>query len=319
MKYCVVIRTLGTGGDKYKSLLESIHNQTVKPVVVYVFIANGYSLPPDQLGYETFVYTRKGMWHQRVYGMQYVAEKHPDCYQLVCDDDISFASNFVEILFHNMISSSADVMTLGVGKIGNRIRNFKLGLLGVRYESNKDDYRIKIAKTAGFVVSTNRNKIIMPTQSGAFACFMIKSSIINNLYLEDEYWVEDALYALPDDQVFFYKCFKMNLNLKHCLEPCFNHLDHGSLNPSRLKDSAYAQSRNFLIFWHRFLYLPEKKIFAKLALIICIIYRFFVNSVLKLFVSISKKDTSIIFSYLKGLKDGIFFINSSKYKSLKKI
>lgn len=58
--YSIVIRTLGTGGGKYQQLLDSIKAQTLQPKHLLVFIAEGYELPPQQLGTEEFVYTRKG-------------------------------------------------------------------------------------------------------------------------------------------------------------------------------------------------------------------------------------------------------------------
>lgn len=73
IKYNIVIRTLGTGGEKYRALLNSIQKQSLKPTHVYVITADGYTLPTEQLGFEEFVYTRKGMWHQRVFSLQYAA------------------------------------------------------------------------------------------------------------------------------------------------------------------------------------------------------------------------------------------------------
>jgi hypothetical protein len=58
MEYYVVIRTLGTGGDKYRELLDSIYSQTIKPSGVYVFIAEGYKLPLESRGKEKYVYTK---------------------------------------------------------------------------------------------------------------------------------------------------------------------------------------------------------------------------------------------------------------------
>lgn len=80
-KYCFTIRTLGTTGAKYQALLDSIKQQTIQPTAVFVVLANGYNPPKEQLGTETFLYTKKGMWNQRIYGIEYArlcggGEKH---------------------------------------------------------------------------------------------------------------------------------------------------------------------------------------------------------------------------------------------------
>ena len=61
MEYSVVIRTLGSGGLKYRALLESIKRQTIKPKEVIVVLPEGSQLPEERLGYETFYFSKKGM------------------------------------------------------------------------------------------------------------------------------------------------------------------------------------------------------------------------------------------------------------------
>ena len=42
--YCVAIRTLGTAGNKYQVLLDSLNSQTIKPKKILVYIPYGYEL-----------------------------------------------------------------------------------------------------------------------------------------------------------------------------------------------------------------------------------------------------------------------------------
>ena len=65
MKYTAVIRTLGTAGDKYQQLLDSLDRQTIKPSEIIVYIAEGYALPKEKIGKERYVYVKKGMVTQR--------------------------------------------------------------------------------------------------------------------------------------------------------------------------------------------------------------------------------------------------------------
>lgn len=53
-EYSVAIRTLGTGGEKYRKEIESLHSQTIKPKNIFVFIAEGYKRPDFQIGIEKY-------------------------------------------------------------------------------------------------------------------------------------------------------------------------------------------------------------------------------------------------------------------------
>ena len=108
-KYSVVIRTLGTAGEKYGELLKSIEEQTVRPEEVVVVIADGYKPSPYHTANERIVYTRKGMVNQRQVGFE--EARYP--YLLVVDDDIKLAPNFAEKALHSMEFSGADAVFTG--------------------------------------------------------------------------------------------------------------------------------------------------------------------------------------------------------------
>ena len=52
MKYTAVIRTLGTAGEKYQQLLNSLQQQSIQPNDIIVYIAEGYPLPKETIGKE---------------------------------------------------------------------------------------------------------------------------------------------------------------------------------------------------------------------------------------------------------------------------
>ena len=64
-EYTAVIRTLGTAGEKYQQLLDSLQAQTIAPQAIIVYIAEGYPLPKETIGIERYVYVKKGMVAQR--------------------------------------------------------------------------------------------------------------------------------------------------------------------------------------------------------------------------------------------------------------
>lgn len=102
--YSVVIRTLGTSGEKYEALLHSIDKQSIKPKEVLVVMAHGYSPSPYHSEYERIVWTRKGMVNQRQVGF----EESRSPYLLVVDDDVAFNEDFVEHMYDRMLETEAD-------------------------------------------------------------------------------------------------------------------------------------------------------------------------------------------------------------------
>lgn len=61
MEYTAVIRTLGTAGEKYQKLLDSLMKQTIRPKAIVVYIAEGYAKPKETVGVEQYVWVKKGM------------------------------------------------------------------------------------------------------------------------------------------------------------------------------------------------------------------------------------------------------------------
>lgn len=101
--YSVIIRTTGKAGAKYAKLLESIDQLTPKPKEVIVVLPEGYSLPEEQLGWETYYFSPKGMVIQRMFGI----EKCRTRYALVCDDDVRFSADFVQKLYEPIQNGKA--------------------------------------------------------------------------------------------------------------------------------------------------------------------------------------------------------------------
>ena len=98
--YSVIIRTTGKAGEKYRRLLQSIASLEPQPREVIVVLPEGYALPEDQLGWETFCFCPKGMVIQRLHGIDQC--KTP--YALISDDDIAFDPDFVRKLHEPLAS-----------------------------------------------------------------------------------------------------------------------------------------------------------------------------------------------------------------------
>ena len=320
--YSIVIRTLGKGGGKYQQLLNSKKSQTIQPKHLLVFIADGYNLPPEQLGTEEFIYTRKGMWHQRVYGLEYASKLNNSDYILAVDDDISFAPEFAEKSIDWMAANDCDVLAPDLAPCRTKSmfspKNILYALLGTRVENHFQKWRVKVMATGGFMANTKVRGEAMPTQSAQFAAFFIKAKKVEMLNLKDEYWLEGTKYALPDDQVFFYKCHIMGMKQYMHETITVHHLDHGSSDPKRIQLGNYADGRNFLIFWHRFLYLPAN-VNRKVWLVLCHSYRIVMHILYLLIRGIVKRDFKPLKAYREGIADALRYINTDEYKQLNRI
>ena len=130
---------------------------------------------------------------------------------------------------------------------------------------------------------------------------------------QDENWIDAVPYALGDDQVIYYKMHLNGLRILTWYTHGLIHLDGGqNYLAEKERSLIYSDFRFKMIFWHRFIYKPEKNRLLKVWNCLTIGYSFvfsFVVSLLKLRFDILKVKYSAI-------KDGISFIRSKKYKSL---
>lgn len=313
--YSIYIRTLGKGGEKYAQLLNAINQQSIPPQKVVVVLPYGYPLPKERLGYESFEFSPKGMLQQRIYAINHVETE----YILLLDDDVTFDSLFVEKLYATMIRTDADCVIAPItdDKQHQRIlSNFIGKITRTQIISKKaSQFYIRINKSGGYSIQKNilTDKIYY-TQSGHGSHCFIKSECIKNIHFEDELWLEKSGYALPDDQVMFYKIFKYGYKIAVCTNTYFYHLDAASTGrKDRKLKLFYAKSHNYLIFWYKFIYKDEGKYINKLKDKIAIIYRIISEFIFLVIPTILiYHKLSYIISYIKGLKDGIKAIKSKQ-------
>ena len=317
MNYSVAIRTLGTGGTKYQETLNSIHNQTIPPEEVIVFIPNDYELPVEKLGYEKFIRTEKGMVRQRIAAIDYVQTE----YILLLDDDVSFPINFVESLYNLIQESDA---TVAVSKMEDHASSetkfaqypkmllawkVKQLFTGNRFYTSKDKgYYKSIWRTGGVVYLTDLkpHKTYYQQTGHGSHCFG-KTVAFKSIHFEEELWLEDTQYALPEDQVMFYKLHLKGYKIVFSQHTILKHLD-GAKKSVRENQSAFASGRNFLIFWYRFIYKNDKKIIGCILDIIAIHCRI-VSNLIWYLIRIKIKPMK---RYCSGVISAIIFILNYK-------
>ncbi|WP_300506861.1 hypothetical protein [uncultured Duncaniella sp.] len=252
------------------------------------------------------------MWKQRIYGLEYPCDS---TYLLVCDDDVCFDDNYVASMMEMAERHRADALISIKDKTRSLPSKIVSAILGGRTESKKSKYKISINKTGSFCVNNYLKEEAVETQSAPFQCFLCRKDMIQDLHLKDEMWLDESPYALPDDQVFFFKAHCLGKRIFSTKKLSFTHLDGGSSSPGRRINSAVSSGRNYLIFWHRFLY-SRAKGYNKLKLSLANKHRIIAGSIFYFAIGLRDRNLSLFKAYRKGVNDGYKFINSTAYTNL---
>lgn len=318
--YSVAIRTLGTAGEKYKKLLDSIKIQTIQPEKVIVVLPYGYEPPKYQLGIEEFVFCKKSMIKQRLEAIKYISSK----YILFCDDDVEFDSDFVQKLSKPLCEgqyacSAGPLLEFFPPKSIKYKLSSLLGGACVMLHGRKDNY-VRILKTGGwsynYSIDSNENRIYK-TESLPWTCFLINKDVVTNINFEDEMWADKSGYSSFEDRIFFYKLIKNNYKVCVVSNAKYNHNDGKTSTRDLRLEPIYAGAFNHYVFWHRFIYKLSSNCFKKLWAKICINYYIFMSRVYSFCLYKSKHySKEMCMAKKKGFDDAKKFVRSQEYKSL---
>lgn len=315
ISYSVAIRTLGTAGEKYKVLLESLSRQTIAPEEIFVFIADGYGLPKESMGIERYVYVKKGMLAQRALNYEQISSE----YILFTDDDIKFADDEVEKMFGHLIQNDADVISPDIFENANRSALSEMmmmmsGRMMPRW--NDECWGYKVMSTSGYSYNKKIRKNVYRSETNAGACFLCRKEDFLKAHIEDELWVDNTPYPLGEDQVMYYKMHLSGLKILTYYDHRVEHLDGGNnLSKDKEKMLIYSDFRFKTIFWHRFIFKQQKNIFKK----IWVTLSFGYVCVFTLLIALLKLRFDILKVKVAAIKDAVSFLRCSEYKNLPKI
>ena len=326
INYSVVIRTIGKAGDKYKALLNSIENLNPRPMEIIVVIPEGYSLPKERIGNglkEKFIFSKKGMVEQRLRGI----EEAKGEYLLICDDDISFDSDFVCRLYEpiqkNICKMSAGPLLSFFPPKGIRGLYNNISSGAVETIFNKDKY-VHILKSSGWSYNRNINldkKVYYYTESLPWTCFFAEKKALEDINLREEVvWLDKHGYASLDDQTMFYKAHLKGIETVVVSDAIYEHLDARTSTKGVRDNVAYSKGFNRIVFWHRFIFMQQKNIVSRSISSIGFHYYMLctkIYSFLKGIKSEQQRAQNKIFN--SGIKDGRRYIKDLEYKSLEKI
>lgn len=254
--YSFVIRTIGTAGEKYQQLLNSITELTIKPREVIVVLPEGYSTPPEKLGWERFVYTPKGMIAQRAFCLDEIKTE----YAIFSDDDWTFEPAIVEKLAKSITEGRADVTfpiypdLLPKGLPVRLVMAFIGSATPMLFPGKKFTKILSSGSYAynPYISKSSQGEYVAETAPGL--CFLTSVKCMRDLHFEDEMWLEQAKYSWGEDQIMFYKMHLQGKRIVGIAGLDFIHLDAGSKSPQRALNLAYASPFFKCVFWHRFVY-----------------------------------------------------------------
>ena len=314
MEYTAVIRTLGKAGEKYQKLLDSLVSQTVKPKQIIVYIAEGYPIPKETVGFERYVYVKKGMVAQRALPYDEVDTE----YMLCLDDDLVLPDSFVEDMFRAMAEAGADVISPDV--FPNHKRSFTqevmMALSGRMIARRCDDsWGYKVFRTGGYSYRTHIQKSAYQSQTNAGACFLCRKTDFQKIHFEDEIWLDAATYPLGEDQVMYFKMHLLGLKVFTFYDSGIIHLDAGdNLNPEKQMGLLYSDLGFKVVFWHRFLWSVDNA-WGKLLDSIAIAYYLLFT----ICISALKLQRDVLSVKYKAIKDTFRFLKSDEYKRIPKM
>lgn len=312
-EYCAAIRTLGTAGEKYQTLLDSLVSQTHPPKRIIVYLAEGYEKPKESVGVEQIVYVKKGMVAQRA--LPYVDVDTE--WMLLLDDDVSIESWGVEKMFGDMLTAGADVCAFDAfphHKLPLKQKIVMAVLLSSvpRLFGKSKGYTVNFLGTDSY----NPNPKIDYAWSNTNSCngFFVRKNDFLNLHFEEELWLDRTPYALPDDKVLFYKMHLKGLKILTHFNSGFTHLDAGSASNSsnqeeKIRKLNYSYTHNYLIFDELYVK-PNLTTLERILRYIVMPYRKLVSSIYNAYCRLN--DSFFPDEHNRGIRDAKTYLESFK-------
>ncbi|WP_404987524.1 glycosyltransferase family protein [Clostridium culturomicium] len=312
MEYSICIRTLGRGGEKYKKLVNSIHNLSIKPKEILIVIPKGYEPPKDKIEGSTIVFSEKGMLLQRIIGY----EKASAEYVLLLDDDVEFESDIVEKLSKPVLEGKAALSfpiyeeLLPQKGMKGAVSALTLSAVPSLRGSNK---YVKILPSGGYMYNRNYSNADgwLYSESAPGMCVFGARQALININLREELWVEKASYPLREDAVLIYKAFLKNYEAVGVDNIEIEHLDTGSSENNRNIKAAYSTTLNHIIFWYKFIFKESKNIFKKIIAALGIGYWSISITGYFLIKLAVNRDFETFKAYVKGIASGFKYITSA--------
>ena len=316
MKYAVVIRSGGKNPEFLKKTLEDVRAQTIPPERVIVYLPEGTEAPDFRVGNEEYQWTQQGMMAQRI--LPYEDIDTP--YILMLDDDLELPVDSVQKLFTAMAENDADCIGVDTFYAHKRSMGYKLYCIVTNFVfPHRSDWAFKVKNNGSFSYKSRPKKDYYPSQSCAGNLMLWKKSVYKDLQLENEKWLDVLPFAYGDDLLETYKVYRNGYKLGVLFNSDIKHNYEREPGDAIHKKKDFFRLRGFaqLCVWWRICYRPGdttrlKKMMAATSFSLKIFWLFMMFAG----VSVIKLNPTLATGYVKGLREGLKFVRSEKFKNL---
>lgn len=314
-EYSVVIRTLGTSGEKYMQELRSIAQQTILPTGIFVYIPYGYDLPKETIHKECYIRCEKGMVTQRSFRFEEVTSE----YILFLDDDMWLPNDAVQKMFDALRVYNADCVSSNVfanhtASLGHKFINALSGI----YPHFDQAWAFKIRPSSYYSYNNSPKQFILPSQSASFNAFLIKKKVYEAIHYEDERWMDEFQYALGDDQLFFYKLYKYGYKVLVHYNTGIIHLDAGT---GRNRNKIVADYNTRLlryVLWYRSIYETQESSIKRIISQISYCIEFGRSFLFVIFLGFKVRHIYPVLNLFKATIAGYRYCKTEHYRTIPK-
>ena len=313
--YSVAIRTLGLSVDTLRKELVSLHNQTIAPDSIDIYIAQNYAIPDFRIGIEQYHYVPKGMVAQRALLYDNVSSD----YLLLLDDDVELAPDSVERLIAIADANSADCVAADTFQTHNMSFKSKARAAIVNFSLPRFNQRwaVTVRPDDSFSYINKPCKVCYPTQSAAGPAALWRTESFRNMHFEDEVWLDHLGFAYGDDGLEFFKLYLNGGRLFMAFETGVVNLNAktSSANFQRSSERFRIMAKSNICRWHRMHY-SHKSLFGKAVALSMMSYKVLYQLLILSIVSIKKNMRIAPKMFCIGVSEGIKLLRSDEYKSL---
>lgn len=311
-EYSVAIRTLGTSGEKYLALLESLDEQTIQPKNIFVYIPYGYEQPKETISKEKIIRCEKGMVAQR--SLQF--EEIDTEYILFCDDDMFLPPNLVKAMFDSLDKNKADCITPSCYPLHKM--SFPMKLMVAIYNSsfphNDKNWALKVKRDIGYTYNYQPRQDVLPTQTASGACFLCRSDVFHSIHFEDERWLDKLLFAALDDQLFHYKLYISGYKSLLYYNSGIIHLDARSAVRPDVTKKVFFKHKGLFIVWYRSRFsLKQNSTLERAMILLAYLLRIFIGLFPLLIDVLRTRKANYLLDYFRGIVAGYKFVHSKEY------
>ena len=314
-EYCVAIRTLGTAGEKYQTLLESLVAQTLPPKKILVYIPHGYSAPKETVGVEQIVRCEKGMITQRSLSFDEIDTD----YVLFCDDDLFLPPDYVEKMFQGLEENNGDCIAVNVYNHHKLSVAMKLAIFMHSFVTPRknDGWLIRLKRNCSYSYNNNPQSNYMLTESAPGASCLCKMSVYKSIHFEDERWLENMKFPAGEDTLFYYKMHLMGFRVLQYMNSGAIHLDAQAGQRPNYTNKMFLQKKNMVAMWYRIIYnIRSKSSWEKFRCFMAFSWRCIFGVFTLPLEIFHYKQPRFLIDYFSGLYAGYKYVHSDEYKKI---